>query len=581
MQQIQASEEQLDKIFSSDYDFEIPNYQRAYAWRPLETRQLLDDLTDALDSDGDDPYFLGSIVLVKAPGLSRAQVIDGQQRLTTLTILLSVLRDLSADAPEMAAALAIRVTEPGDPVMQRTPKPRLTLRDRDRAFFATYVQTLGATKGLVHLGDNALTTEAQRNVRDNAKALVEALTDWPAERRSALATMLLARTFLVTVRTQSLHSAHRIFGVMNSRGLDLTAPDIFKADVIGDIPDGASDEYAQKWEDAEDEIGRDSFEELFLQIRLIVSKERAKKGLLTEFYPQVLNEYVPGRAKEFVDDVVQPYAHAFAQLRAEAYTSTTGADQINAWFRRLNQLDTTDWQAPALWALRRHHLDPAFLNDFLRRLERLAASLFIRRANITARITRYVDLLRQLDEGFGLDAPAFDLDAEEKAETLRRLDGELYLSTKTRRYVLERLDETLAATPGVTYTHKIVTVEHVLPQTPKPNSQWLRDFDDDERSFWTHRLANLVLLNQAKNAQAQNYDFAEKKRLYFTGPKGTATFALTSQVLSREGWTPSHLQKRQAHLLQTMASLWTLSEDTLPAENTPAAEAGPAPLTAE
>lgn len=560
MQQIQASEEQLDKIFSSDYDFEIPNYQRAYAWRPLETRQLLDDLTDALDTDGDDPYFLGSIVLVKAPQLPRSQVIDGQQRLTTLTILLSVLRDLSVDAPDMASALAVRVTEPGDPVMQRTPKPRLTLRERDRAFFATHVQAHGATTNLINLGDNSLATEAQRNIRDNANALVETLREWPAERRSALATMLLARTFLVTVRTQSLHSAHRIFGVMNSRGLDLTAPDIFKSDVIGDIPDGASDEYAQKWEDAEDEIGRDSFEELFLQIRLILSKERAKKGLLIEFYPQVLNNYVPGRAKEFVDDIVQPYAHAFAQLRSEAYTSTTGADTVNAWFRRLNQLDTTDWRAPALWALRRHHLDPVFLDNFFRRLERLAASLFIRRAHITARITRYVDLLRQLDEGAGLDAPAFQLTPEEQAETLSRLDAELYLSTKTRRYVLERLDETLAAAPGVVYTHKIVTVEHVLPQSPKADSQWLKDFDDEQRHYWTHRLANLLLLNHAKNAQAQNYDFDEKKSLYFKGPHGTATFALTSQVLSYEQWTPSELRQRQTQLVGTLANLWSLSE---------------------
>ena len=55
------------------------------------------------------------------------------------------------------------------------------------------------------------------------------------------------------------------------------------------------------------------------------------------------------------------------------------ARYLNAWFRRLVQLDNGDWRAPALWALRYHHNDPKFLHQFFERLERLAASMFIRR----------------------------------------------------------------------------------------------------------------------------------------------------------------------------------------------------------
>jgi hypothetical protein len=560
MQQIQASEETLDKIFSSDFDFEIPNYQRAYAWRTEETSQLLDDLDDGLEAASDEPYFLGSIVLVKEPGSPAAKVIDGQQRLTTLTIVLAVLRDLSADEPERANALAVRIAEPGDPVMQRTPKPRLSLRERDRPFFRHWVQEPDNIVGLLAVKDDGLTGEAQRNIRNNATAMQGALNQWPAERRNALATMLLARTFLVTVRTQDLRSAHRIFSVMNSRGLDLTAPDIFKSDVIGAIPDGSSDEYTKRWEDAEDEVGRDGFEELFLHLRLIHAKERARQSLLVEFPTQVLDRYLPDQAKEFVDDVVAPYSHAFAEVTRAAYSSVAGADKVNAWLRRLGQLDTTDWQAPALWALRHRGDDPQWLDDFLRRLERLAASMYIRRVHVSPRSTRYVDLLRQLDDGNGLDAAAFDLTAEERQDTLGRLDGDIYLTTKTRRYILERLDEVLADNPGVTYDHKIITVEHVLPQNPKANSQWFAAFTEEQRLVWTHRLANLVLLNQAKNAQAQNYDFDEKKRRYFASSLGTATFALTSQVLNHPTWTPHVLEERQAELVEALVGEWVLHE---------------------
>lgn len=560
MQQIQASEETLDKVFSSDFDFEIPNYQRAYAWRTEETLQLLDDLETALEAGSEEPYFLGSIVLVKQPGDPVAKVIDGQQRLTTLTILLSVLRDLSIGDPERAAALALRVAEPGDPVMERTPKPRLTLRERDRVFFRRWVQDPGSIAPLLDMKDDALEGEAQRNIRDNARALYHVLSGWSVEQRNGLATMLLARTFLVTVRTQDLRSAHRIFSVMNSRGLDLTAPDIFKADVIGAVPEGASDEYTKRWEDAEDEVGRVGFEELFLHLRLIHAKERAKQSLLVEFPKQVLDQYLPERAKEFVDDVVAPYAHAFAQVTEAAYNSVSGADKVNAWLRRLGQLDTTDWQAPALWALRRAGDDPQWLDAFLRRLERLAASMYVCRVHVTPRSIRYVELLTQLDKGAGLEAPALELAAEERQETRNRLGGDIYLTTKTRRYILERLDEVLADNPGVTYDHKIITVEHVLPQNPKVDSQWVHDFSDDERVRWTHRLANLVLLNQAKNAQAQNYDFDQKKELYFRGKNGTATFALTSQVLQHSTWTPLVLEQRQSMLLSALVKEWELGD---------------------
>lgn len=85
-------------LHDGDYEFVIPEYQRPYAWGTEESLQLLADLVGALERDTDEPYFLGSIVLVKAPNAVRAEVIDGQQRLTTLTLLLAILRDLANDA---------------------------------------------------------------------------------------------------------------------------------------------------------------------------------------------------------------------------------------------------------------------------------------------------------------------------------------------------------------------------------------------------------------------------------------------------------------------------------------------------
>ena len=99
MDRIEAGEKQIADVFSDGYAFTIPPYQRPYAWEVQQANELLDDLLEAMrpNSRSEGLYFLGSIVLVKTRGDSAAKVVDGQQRLTTLTILFSVLRDLTDD----------------------------------------------------------------------------------------------------------------------------------------------------------------------------------------------------------------------------------------------------------------------------------------------------------------------------------------------------------------------------------------------------------------------------------------------------------------------------------------------------
>ncbi|MBF5028120.1 MULTISPECIES: DUF262 domain-containing protein [unclassified Micromonospora] len=555
MPQLEAHEMPLHKVFCSEYSFSIPDYQRPYAWRKEQALQLLDDLSEALDRDSADPYFLGSVVLVKNKQDPAAEVIDGQQRLTTLTILLAVLRDLTDDQ-EVRSSLDHLISEPGDKIRGLASQPRLMLRKRDRAFFADHVQRTGSVIHLLALNHTVVKNDAQRAIQENANALHGRLAQWPSHRRLELMRMLSTRTYLVVVSTPDLASAHRIFSVMNARGLDLLPTDIFKSNIIGGLPSDDSDAYAEKWESAEELVGRELFAELFQHIRMIFAMKRPEKELLREFPEQVLVDYLPGRGAAFVDDVLTPYAEAYGQIRDFTYAAPVGAEPVNNWFRRLAQIDNSDWLPPALWALRRHGDDAAWLDDFLKALERLAASMLIRRVYATPRAQRYAALLRELADGKGLDAPSLALSEVEKKEVTEKLNGDLYLQEKVRRYVLLRLDELLAGAPGVTYEHARITVEHVLPQNPAPASLWKVRFTDEQREYWTHRVANLVLLNRAKNSQARNFDFTKKKATYFAGKNGVATFALTSQVLLENQWTPEVLRKRQAALLNVLKKAW-------------------------
>jgi hypothetical protein len=478
--------------------------------------------------------------------------------LTTLTILFSVLRDLATD-PALRVDIQKFVEEPAVVWDDRPAKPRLRLRERDAKFFRENVQTDGAVMTLIGLSDNQVKTDAQEAIRDNAKALRDALTTWTANERKKLFVLMASRTFLVVVSTPDLNSAYRIFSVMNSRGLPLTPPDIFKSQVIGAIAEPDRADYADLWEDLEEELGRDEFGDLFLYLRTIVSMARGERGLLIEFPEQVLRAYLPANSKGFVDNLLEPYALADQRLINQDFDGGGQWDEVNAWLKRLVQLDNDDWRPAALWALKNYKDDPAFLDAFLGRLERLAASLLLRRVYTTPRVGRYLELLKQLDAGGGLNAAAFELTDDEKRETRERIGGEIYLVNRVRKYVLLRLDSIIAANPGASYSHKIITVEHVLPQHPKDNSQWLKDFSDEERLHWTHRLGNLLLLNRTKNSEAQNYDFDLKKSKYFTSSKGAAIFALTTQVLGYSEWTPAVVERRHAELTKTLIDEWKLN----------------------
>lgn len=556
MQKLTAHEHPLRKIFSSDFEFHIPEYQRPYRWGKDQALQLLDDLEETLDRGNEEPYFLGSLVLVEQADESY-EVIDGQQRLTTITLLFSVLRDI-VEGDEFARNLSARVLDPGNELDGIASRPRLTLREQDAPFFRKYVQDPGHISMLVTLTDAAAETEPQRAIRDNAAAFLARLSGWTDERRRALATLASTRTYLVVVSTPSLDSAYRIFSVMNARGLDLTPADIFKSRVIGEVADLGG--YSKRWELAEEALGSDDFTELFRDIRTVVSGDRARRELLVEFPSQVLDPYIDNNAAaDFVDTLLLPYAKAFERTIAFDFGPGDEWKPVNHWLRRLDMVDNKDWRPCALWAMVEHADDAPFLTTFLKQLERLAASFLLRQSYTTPRIGRYLELLNQLKAGAGLDAPAFDLSDEERELSLAALQGDIYkMQPRRARYVLLRLDELLAKDPGATYDHTIISIEHVLPQNPKDPSQWRLDFTDEQRAELTHKLGNLLLLNHRKNSQANNYDYMAKKAKYFTTSTGSAVFALTTQVLDQPIWTPAVITQRQQQLTDLLAKEWEL-----------------------
>lgn len=554
-----AKEQPLSKIFSDEYVFSIPGYQRPYSWGVDQAQELLDDLLGYMRTGGAQleevsPYFLGSLVLIKRETSPAATVVDGQQRLTTLTLLLSCIRAVVEDEA-VRRGITKRIYDPGDIVSATENHYRLTLRERDREFFRERIQHEGGVEQLAESSD-AL-PDSQARLRANARHFIGVLRELAPANLIRLVQFIVTRCYLVAVATPDLDSAYRIFGVMNSRGLDLSATDILKAEIIGAIPPAARNAYTEKWEQLEDDLGRDGFGELFSHIRMVYRKAKPQGTLLKEF-----REHVgPADPSVFVDQVLQPMAQAFREVSDADYASQKHAEQINDSLRWLNRIEFKDWMPAALAFFTRHRGAPENLLAFVSDLERLAYSMLIRKAGVNERIERISRLTAAIEAGDDLYAPdsALQLSPQEQFATYAALDGPLYQTHSARALsvILLRLDA-LVSDGSKTMSHQQVTVEHVLPQQPRPNSEWVQWLPSpQDRALWVHRLGNLALLNRKKNSSASNYEFARKKDVYFS-KGGTCPFPLTTQVLQKEEWTLPVLQARQTALLSNAEAHWRL-----------------------
>lgn len=509
---ISGAEYPLSKIFSSDFEYVIPSYQRPYAWTIDQAMELFNDLFDFYTSELEEGYFLGSIVLIKQEGVPYAEVIDGQQRLTTLTILLSVLA--STMQGNQRDTLCKYILEPGNEFEGLEPKPRLTLRDRDKSFFLKYVQELRFEE-LFILDDQGLGNESRTNIKKNSqlfKDKVSASFD-DAEKIKDFVAFLLQRCFLVAVSTPSQQSAFRVFSVMNSRGLDLQPTDIIKADVIGKLKtDRDRDAYNERWEDMEVELGRSGFNDLFSFVRMIFAKEKARKSLLDEFRSYVISK-VP-QPEKLIGEILEPYAVALAVIKQSSYEATSNAEEVNSYLKWLNRIDNSDWIPPAMKFLSEKKDDPEYVAWFFQRLERLAAYMHVCALNINERIERYNKVIVGLESDHSLDLPVagIELTDDEKKRMMLSLEGNIYeLTPRRRNYLVLRLDNFLSD-GAASYDPTILTIEHVLPQAIDPTSEWAKIWPDvSEREFWMHKIGNLVPLTMRRNAQAQNYDFDKKR----------------------------------------------------------------------
>jgi hypothetical protein len=581
-----ASEDlSIEELLSGRYAFRIPPFQRDYTWSRAEAVQLVDDIALALDdlerTGNATPYFLGTMLLVgpnsgNGEGTSQhseppapprpVEIVDGQQRLTTLTILFAVLRDLAPDREK--ANLHRLIASPADSAGQPF---QLQIKAADAGFFQAAIQTPGAARQ-AHSEPASGNNVSRRNIEDIRKEFVAKLRrEFTAEGRRKLAEFARAQARVLMVASDDFDYAYQIFLTINDRGKRLTVGDIFRGEILGPLDVGQRRRFERVIEEMEKYL--DPAESTRTRGKTFFSHLAAIYGWSGKGIVQELRRAVArfGGPRGFASEVFAPMAEAYLFIKRGG-REASGPGEVEHWLTALSWLERhgdDDWVPAAMLGLSRLGHDPARLAAFLEELDRFAHGLMALGCGRPARRRHFTPIVKQILDSRQMPDPRtlFIITPDDQRQILRTIATRLHtLDPPTCKLVLLRLDAAVSERPLAAYRQWLnpslpqaqrLTVEHVLPRGEVSGSGWEPLFPKrTRRQAITECIGNLVLVTEQQNQVAQQAEFALKQQVFFA--EGQHPIFLTDRLRSEQVWDQAAIERRYQPMMQAAQRLWRL-----------------------
>ena len=547
---LSTAQRTIEQLLTGNRQYQIPDFQRPYVWEEQQATALVNDLLDAWrTNDGD--YFLGSIVLVEQPNGDNVDIIDGQQRLTTLCILVALLRHLAGTDAGLHDEIGQLLSIPESRIKGLDERPRLCVRECDRAFFDTFI--VGDNiDSLLDVDANALAPTSVRRIHDNARAMLDALIDPealpPAETQNFVQYLML-QVSLIEVTTDSYQAAHRIFSVLNTRGVPLAATDIFKANVLAHVSPEHRPRYAAKWEEAIDSLATDNPDGFFGHLLTLMLRSPAKRALIDCFSEQVLTPFFATKSGEqFIDEVLAPNARAYTLATLTPLTGHPAATHLEL----LRLYDSADWKPAAMYVLGTNQNDED-VRALLRTLERIYGTAVAARVVPGTRTSIVTQFISAVEDGQPIDIACSVPDdiRHRAAATIARP-----LPRSSIRKVL--LYHALVAEQH-SFPARLPRSLGVLPGLPTKQIRGVHKKIDTQA--WNKRLGGLILTTLKSSTINQAPDWDTVARACHEVPVvGISTVgALPS---SRGEIREDTLEARQQHLTRLILDYWDIRRDS-------------------
>jgi len=494
----------IGALLSQEFFFRVPEYQRPFSWEADNFDDLIDDIVTA---SKDQEYFLGTIVLHKTDHKGNYDVVDGQQRLTSLMILLACLRDKVIDT-DFRSGIQAKILQQKN-VVDGIPQ-KIRLEVKDRKIFSEIVLTEGGTN--VERKESDLPEPEWRYV-NAVNVFRSKLFGLDESEVQSLITFLNQKCVVIYLATSTFDDAFRLFTIVNDRGKQLRRIDVLKS--INIAPDVVTKEsvrnrIAQRWEEFEKELGEATFESVFHLLRLVLLKDKPQGDLLKEFENRVFSKGTVAKGEPFVN-LVFDYVGLYKKVFEDRDIVLEGDPEHNRYRALIHIMDAefraSEWRACTL--LLAHRFKGESVYEFCLRTEKVYLAQWVRGVRKDERYADYAKILGQIESAKNpkdvISSITYDADAIKEAVGIPNLYGAGFC-----KYVLLRL-ELVAAEHDVPKEFNAKSIEHVLPQTPEDDGYWAKHHALDEIHDYVNKVGNLVLLSKSKNSSARNFDFAVKK----------------------------------------------------------------------
>ena len=548
---MEAKSVQLLKFLNTPSQFETPIYQRLYAWEEEQCKQLLDDIVEAGKNDDIKSHFFGSVIYIEndrhqiSNQLPRF-VIDGQQRLTTMSILLEVLaRKIKDTEVKGLTSEKIRTN-----YLKHNHKYKLLLTKIDKTSLNDLIDGKELPKG------------SSTRIKENFEFFTNQLKDKNLENLEHIV-IGMEKLFIIDVLLKNEHdNPQRIFESMNAKGLHLSVVDLIKNFLLMDLDIEKQKELHENyWKPMEDFFNKNQkkfnrFVRDYLTIKTSAIPKKDTINMYKTFKDFQENNYSP--LKENVTDLLSDLKK-FAEYYTNIFLDKEEEPQLKQAFKNLVELEAKVSAPFLLQVYDDYNQELLSLNGFVKILQ-LTESYLFRRSFIIEFKTNslnntFAKFYNNIEKENYLESIKL---AYQNLETYKRFptDEEFKESIENKNdngsihYFLKRLenfDRKEKVSP------KDYTLEHIMPQTL--TKEWKIMLGENFKQVhekYLHNIGNLTLTGC--NSEYSNKSFQEKKEM--EDGFNDSPLNLNKSVKNKEVWNEEAILDRAKELSKTALKIW-------------------------
>lgn len=567
---MKATETTVREILQGEKQYVVPLYQRRYSWERKEDKdplnQLWDDVLTLVDADGSTTHFLGSVVLAPSPantpaGVQTWLVVDGQQRLTTLSLLLCAIRDhVQVADPQLAEKIHEHYLV--NKYAEGAARYRLMPTQEDRDSWIALVERHPDAGGPDLVGS------AYRFFLRKLQGIDDPEDEHDIRRIEQAVTTRLS---LVAISAHQDDNVHRIFESLNYKGQPLTQADLLRNYLFMRLPVRGDHVYRQQWLPLQRILSDRELEELVWLDLVLRGDDRATQESVYRSQQLRLD---PLQSEVEIEQWVTEL-HRMARLFKRVVSPDTEHTPVLS--RALERLKR--WGSAVTRPIALHVLinrDDSKLDADAAAASLLVVESYLVRRMIAGISTSGVNrILMSLVKELATAIPTADAITRVLSGQRKKFPTDQHIREAVlvspfywtgrgpqRTFVLRSLEEDYRHGEPIDFDRARLTIEHVLPQSP--TQEWLDMLEQNaapeespaelHRSL-VHTLGNLSLT--AYNAQLANDSFAAKKRLL-----ADSGLAMNREIAEAPQWGRTEIHTRGRALADRIVTIWPGPDET-------------------